>query len=363
MSQTGRGIYLPPGRRLLNEKKSHGEKKTAEATNVSCAENNNTGGEWGGNVEVSSEINIKVNLPAHKSAPTNTASAPSAVTTAGKRPNREESTDAGGERQIYVPRGRRELNEKKILEAPAVTHSTAEDNNKDDLLHDDGSASKRSARERSGRNGLTGVTAGTGTIGSGMYTSWDDDEDQKELLPPANVFTNVSIVSEDTVAESCLVLGGVPDDMTDMGRSNIVRVHVAKGATIKWIGRRECLMAFKNSKIASISLQAAGSGVYSICKLSDVDSFHRRELMSAAREMYNELKPAERDNRVANRLIGAALGIQLPKQQQQQQQQQVAAGAKTGTRTAGTRAVARGANRSSSQRRSPSPPRVDAWDD
>ena len=68
---------------------------------------------------------------------------------------------------------------------------------------------------------------------------------------------------------------------------------------------------------------------------------------AAAQSLYDSIKP-ERDSRVANRLIGAALGIRLPKPPPSKG---------TANTSRGAGAAASGKNRCSS------PPRIDAWDD
>ena len=69
------------------------------------------------------------------------------------------------------------------------------------------------------------------------------------------------------------------------------------------------------------------------------------------RDLFVVAKP-ERDSTVANRLIGAALGIRLP-----------APAAKAGSGSGGASASSGGMSSSSGGRRAPSPPREDAWDD
>lgn len=107
-----------------------------------------------------------------------------------------------------------------------------------------------------------------------------------------------------------IVLRGIPADMPESGRDNLLRCYYNYGAVVRWIGKSECILAFPTEKNMTASLASATRGsLYSMMKISEIPD--NSSYFKVAAEMQAELKP-EHDARVANRMIGAALGIRVP---------------------------------------------------
>jgi hypothetical protein len=202
------------------------------------------------------------------------------------------------------------------------------------------------------------------------YTKWDDDSEDEDEEPAETAY--IPPPSQDEIiGDSCLVLSGIPAEMTEMARSNIVRLYLDKGATVRWVSGQECLIAFKSDRVAAGAIPPMGASIFRVVRLRDAPlssrtayiegklymqphryerclsrpmimhvichSLRNKHAPAAVRDLYVVTKP-ERDSTVANRLIGAALGIRLP-------------------------APAKSAVVEARKARAPSPPRVDAWDD
>eukprot|EP01032_Pedospumella_encystans_P007835 gene7835-9343_t len=243
---------------------------------------------------------------------------------------------------VYVPKGRRELNEKKAVDLPLPPTESAD-------LNDGTSTSAKLTSAPVPNSGFSvGVSlpsqkvkvvdssSRTSPPRSKTYSSWDDSSED-ETTSSSNAKAPTPVVSvEDTIQQCTLVLSGVPTDMSELARSNITRAYADKGATIKWTSNNECLLMFKTEKAAMQMVPSSGASIFRVIRLQDMSGALKEDLVSAARENFVITKP-ERDSTVANRLIGAALGIRLPK-----------------NLTSSASAAAK---------RAPSPVREDAWDD
>jgi len=116
----------------------------------------------------------------------------------------------------------------------------------------------------------------------------------------------------EVVYKRTLVLRGLPGE-EDARRSGLLQDFFTYGAVVRWVGSRECILAFPTEKQTRSAFDAAvaSRAAYNVLQIGDLDASSQASYLSVAAEMHEELKP-ERDSRVANRLIGAALGIKVP---------------------------------------------------
>jgi len=117
---------------------------------------------------------------------------------------------------------------------------------------------------------------------------------------------------EETLDRRTLVVTGIRES-SEAARNRAVSVFFDYGAEVRWFGT-ECMLAFPTERQTLNALEAASKGVGTLCNVGKISSMGedlQKSYFRLAAEMHEELKP-ERDSRVANRLIGAALGIKLP---------------------------------------------------
>jgi hypothetical protein len=116
------------------------------------------------------------------------------------------------------------------------------------------------------------------------------------------------------VQKRTLILRGLSGGDTPEGaRTAQLQDFFTYGATVRWVGSSECILAFPTEKQTRSAMEAAAASraSYKVLWIGDLDAPSQGSYLSVATEMHEQLKP-ERDSRVANRLIGAALGIKVP---------------------------------------------------
>lgn len=219
------------------------------------------------------------------------------------------------QRQLYVP--------------PARRSQCVSDNSISDCLPSDAPVAVKSETI----SGLSGKSS------SGPELNDEDEDDDSFCKTPSRRES-----SEDEIVRSCIYLTGFPPDMSEIGRGNILSRFVRKGAQSRWIGPNDCLLAFKNEKMAVSSASNGNSTVYKLFLLKNIID-ERKDLLegsklikcwlneigpqyshphfllqmgtrcfilnAAAKDLYHSIKP-DMDSSVAHRLIGAALGIKVP---------------------------------------------------
>lgn len=121
---------------------------------------------------------------------------------------------------------------------------------------------------------------------------------------------------EETLDRRTLLISGLSSAESEASRSRQLGVFFDYGAQVRWFGT-ECMLAFPTERqtINAIEAAAKSRGVMRTSRISELEADRRSSYYRLAAEMHEELKP-ERDSRVANRLIGAALGIKMPKKKE-----------------------------------------------
>ena len=156
---------------------------------------------------------------------------------------------------LYVPRGRRELNEKKLAEEKAKPKMEPLDISDDVIATAAAGGSKRAAQ-----------TAGAG----GSRNSGIGSDNSRSESWGVNPF-DASLL--DTMIKSCAVVTVIRDDLSEIARQGIMRPFVGNGAATFWVGSRECIAAFKSETIAQTvlaSIPMAGIA-HNVSHLADLE--------------------------------------------------------------------------------------------
>jgi hypothetical protein len=91
-----------------------------------------------------------------------------------------------------------------------------------------------------------------------------------------------------------------------------LKPYCDKGAIVRWVSTVEAILVFPTESIAKLAFSLEKNSLLKIISLQETDDVEAEKFFAVSTEIYNGLKP-ERDCRVANRMIGAALGITMPK--------------------------------------------------
>jgi hypothetical protein len=152
-------------------------------------------------------------------------------------------------------------------------------------------------------------------------------------VPP--IISDDEIYQEEYSVQKCsFVVTGLPPELPEYSKDRFLQPFVDKGALVKWISSIEAIVVFPTEILAKTALAIQKNSFLKIVSLQDIEDAETERFLTASTEMYNTLRP-ERDCRVANRMISAALGVRLPKKMTQD----------------------------TTKRRSISPKKDDAWDD
>eukprot|EP01039_Chlorochromonas_danica_P007049 gene7049-7795_t len=177
--------------------------------------------------------------------------------------------------QVYVPPGRRELNEKREREE-----------------------NDRRQQTKSAPPSINTFESATDPlVNTSSRRTTDDDEFR-------------TVIDDDRLAACCLVLSDLPADMSEAGRMRETQPYVRMGALVQWMGN-DCCLVFINESTANRALAISTTSKFKPQPLASTSHCNKSFLL-AIRDLHSQLKP-ERDSRVANRLIGAVLGINLSK--------------------------------------------------
>jgi hypothetical protein len=141
-----------------------------------------------------------------------------------------------------------------------------------------------------------------------------------------------TVIDDDRLAAACVVLTGLPLDLSEAAKERESNVYTQHGGVLRWMGGGILLVVFMNESCAQRALNAHNrAGLFQPRTLLTSPYFNKDFLsgttcripllwlwldecllpVAAARALHAQMKP-DRDSRVATRLIGAALGIRLP---------------------------------------------------
>lgn len=272
------------------------------------------------------------------------SAAPSTPAAAEGSNDKELSPRPKTERQIYVPRGRREINESRLKEEEELMKRMGEERTAARRERDEKVEERRISQEvqEQRRQAFFGDDSSLET--GSRFSNYRRDERGESLRGDYSPLSNTSSSRSrspipdfrDTIDDSrliacCLVISGFPSDMADRAKESEISKFIELGALWKWLGPRDCVLIFMNETTARRALSFKtksnryepipfSESIYNdgqnlACKFEMhfiCINFINGFLSSAIRELHATLKP-ERDSRVANRLIGAALGVRMPR--------------------------------------------------
>ena len=133
------------------------------------------------------------------------------------------------------------------------------------------------------------------------------------VIPPVpQQYYEENIQDEYSVQRCCYIVRGLPPELPDLSKDRYLKPFGDKGAIIRWISPDEALLVFSTETLAKSAFLSHKNSLIKIICLQDLGEDELSTYLSVSTEIYNSIKP-ERDCRVANRMISAALGISLPK--------------------------------------------------
>lgn len=133
------------------------------------------------------------------------------------------------------------------------------------------------------------------------------------LVPVVQPIIEDNIVyDEDSVRKCSFVVRGLPPEMPDHSKIIYMKPFTDRGAIVRWLSSMEAILVFPSEAMSKSINTIRRNTLLQIVCLQDLQESESDLYLTACTDIYNVLKP-ERDCRVANRMISAALGISLPK--------------------------------------------------
>ena len=134
--------------------------------------------------------------------------------------------------------------------------------------------------------------------------------------PPAFLpnFEDHYISDEQSVRRCCFIVRGLPPELPDAVKDRYLKCYTDRGGVVRWVSPVEAVLAFPTEGIAKSSLPLLRNSLIKIIPLQDLGELEAESFLEVCTDIYNSIKP-ERDCRVANRMISAALGIPFSKKQ------------------------------------------------
>jgi hypothetical protein len=227
-----RTLYVPRGRRELNEKKYPDEERKIEEEHVHATPRS-----------------TKISSKEEGNKKTDGIVTPK---------DHGEVT----ERTLYVPRGRRELNEKKKIDeertinSPSQNTSSKEAGNK---KSDEATLSKEQEdlMERR-RLAFFSEPERTAAPSSSSANYSRDDNNERYTKSSVRDLTDTveklqidddefrDFISDEKLATFCLIIESLPFDLTDVNKQQIIRPYEEAGGLSSWITPRDCLLVYLN---------------------------------------------------------------------------------------------------------------------
>ena len=139
------------------------------------------------------------------------------------------------------------------------------------------------------------------------------------VLPMTHQFCEENNIQDDYSVRKCsFIVRGLPPELPDYSKDRYLKPFCDRGAIVRWISPDEAILVFPTETIAKTAMSTQKNSLLQIVSLESLGEVEVSIYLTVSTEIYNGLKP-ERDCRVANRMIGAALGISLSKRAPQSQ--------------------------------------------
>lgn len=181
------------------------------------------------------------------------------------------------ERQIYVPRGRREINESKSKEDEEARKKREEERSKARKEREERAEQERKisneVQERR-RQAFFGDDSNAESSNSSSFSTIKRDrEDRRELSrgdhspalnPPSNPSSSRSRsplpdfrdhIDDARLAACCVLISGFSSDMSDRAKESEISKFLDAGAVLKWLGPRDCVLIYMNEMQARRALK------------------------------------------------------------------------------------------------------------
>ncbi len=165
------------------------------------------------------------------------------------------------ERQIYVPRGRREMNEQKVKEGEGRKRD--EERTRDRKEREEKVELERNlfrAVQERRRQAFLGddSTDGRCSIHANRREEYFDPS-RGDYSPASSSRSRSPIpdyrdIDDDKLTACCLLISGFPNDMSDRAKESEISSFIDAGAILKWLGPRDVVLIFINELAARKAL-------------------------------------------------------------------------------------------------------------
>mmetsp|Transcript_14712 Transcript_14712/g.20167 ORF Transcript_14712/g.20167 Transcript_14712/m.20167 type:complete len:300 (+) Transcript_14712:26-925(+) len=215
--------------------------------------------------------------------------------------------------ELYVPKGRKLLNEQSSKLVINRNEDKVELCEQREPMTNESSPNEDKDVKLSEQRECTKETLPTVSIKSSTKTKISDEKTYVPHIEDDEFFFGK--VSDDQLLSCSLLLNGYRNDISDSIRGKSLEYFIQKGASYVWRCKDECVLLFKSEKLVDIALSGwSSNGSYRVQRFNPA-SDDREDVLKAAREAFAKgFKPIQRDTSVANRIIGAALGLRVSPQ-------------------------------------------------
>lgn len=136
------------------------------------------------------------------------------------------------------------------------------------------------------------------------------------FVPPPAFLPNFEdfYSDEQSVRRCCFIVRGLPPELPDAIKDRYLKCYTDRGGVVRWFSPVEAVLAFPTESITKSSLPLLRNSLIKIIPFQDLSEVEAESFLEVCTDIYNSIKP-ERDCRVANRMISAALGIPFSKKQ------------------------------------------------
>lgn len=156
--------------------------------------------------------------------------------------------------ELYVPKGRKMLNEKKViqrkseLEEMKSTHGTHSVTN-DSLKYENLGNSKSPDTTK---------------------VEWNGRLEEKQYVPRIEDDEYFfGKLTDEKILLCCVIIDGFPSDISELVKNNTADYFIQRGALIQWRNASECVIVFRNERLLEASLSGWSNGICRTYRFSD----------------------------------------------------------------------------------------------
>ena len=118
--------------------------------------------------------------------------------------------------------------------------------------------------------------------------------------------------AQEDVRRCSYVVRGLPPELPEVSKDRYLKTFVDKAGVVRWISPNEALLVFASEVIGKTAVSTHKNSLLHLVPLHTLDEHDVEVYLPVSTDLFSTFNP-QRDCRVANRMISAALGIALPK--------------------------------------------------